>query len=87
MEVELQLAALRISPADTPADLALEVAAPRVECAEKMLVSMPAECITLFSQWPIVAALTGLWGLRTEINSWFLFTPEAPERSLLDLFS
>ena len=86
MEVELQSAALRISPADTLADLALEVAAPRVECSENMLVSMPAEYITFFSQWPIVAALTDLWGLRTEMGG-FLFPPEALKRSLLDLFS
>ena len=39
MEVELQLAALRISAADNPADLALQVVAPHVECAEKMLAS------------------------------------------------
>ena len=30
---------------------------------------MPAEVITLLSQWPMVAALTGLWGLWTEMHS------------------
>jgi len=32
-------------------------------------VLMPAEVITLLSQWPMVATLTGLWGLWTEIHS------------------
>ena len=45
----LQLAALKMSPVETPADFAFEVAAPQVEWAEKTLVSIPAELITVFS--------------------------------------
>ena len=60
VETELQLAALRVSAVETPSALALEVTAPHVEWAKKMLVSMRAKSIVLFSQWPIVAALTGL---------------------------
>ena len=69
MEVELQLAALSMSTVATPTALALEVAAPRAECAEKASVLIPAFFITLFSQCPIVTALTGRWGLRTAIKS------------------
>ena len=50
MEVELQFAALRISGADTPTRLALEVDAPLVEWAENVLVSIPADFIMAFSQ-------------------------------------
>ena len=59
VETELQLAALRVSAVETPSALALEVTAPHVEWA-KMLVSMRAKSVVLFSQWPIVATLTGL---------------------------
>ena len=88
VEVEFQLEALRMSAAETPAGLALEVAAPRVECTEKILVSMAAECITLFSQWPIVAALTGLWGLRTgkDLSVVRLISPHNTAGLALDKF-
>ena len=49
MEVELQFAALRISGANTPTRLALEVD-PLVEWAENVLVSIPADFIMAFSQ-------------------------------------
>ena len=44
----LQLAALRMSAVDTPTALALEVAAPHVEWAEKTEVSTLESAITLF---------------------------------------
>lgn len=72
MDIELQLAAFRISAEDTPAAFAFEVAAPRVEWAEKIWVSIPAAFMTLLIQWPIVAGLTGLCGFRTEMNSGLL---------------
>ena len=55
-----------MSAVGTPAALAFDVDAPRVECAVKMSVSMPADFIIPFSQWLMVASLTGLWGLRME---------------------
>ena len=52
---------------------AFEAAAPLVECEEKIVMSIPAVSITFFSQWPIVAAVIGLCGFRTEINNEFVF--------------
>ena len=57
MEVELQLAALRMSDVDTPTRFALEVDAPLVE---KVLISIPADFMMAFNQFPTVAALIGL---------------------------
>ena len=47
-------------------DLAFDVAAPLVECAEKCWVFIPAWVITDFSQCPMVDGLTGLCGLRSQ---------------------
>ena len=41
----------------------------------------------LLSQWPMVAALTGLWGLQTEINGGLLGVLIAFDRSPFDPFS
>ena len=60
MEVELQLAALRMSDVDTPTRFAFEVDAPLVEWAEKVLISIPADFTVAFNQCPTVAALIGL---------------------------
>ena len=49
IEAELQLAALSIYAVETSPALALKVAAPRVEWAKKMLVSIPAEFNTVFN--------------------------------------
>ena len=72
MDSDVQLAAFRISPTDVPIRLAFEVAVPLVECAVKVLVSIPADFMMFFSQWPIVAGVTGLCGFRTEMNNVFL---------------
>ena len=66
--MEPQSAVLKISAVDTPTLLALDVAAPLVECAEKMETSIPACAISDWSQCPIVAAFTGACGLRTDKN-------------------
>ena len=55
--------------------------------AFKLSVSMPADFMILFNQWPIVAGLTGLWGLRTEINSAFCGVLLLLVRSFSDLLS
>ena len=49
MASELQFAALRMSAVDTPAALALKVAAPHVEWAEKTEVSTSESAMTLYS--------------------------------------
>ena len=46
----LQLATLRMSPVETLANFAFEVAAPHVEWAEKTSVSIQADFVTFFSQ-------------------------------------
>ena len=53
----------------TPALAAAVAAAPRVECALKMLVSMPALSKTVFSHLATVDGATGLCGLMTPNNS------------------
>lgn len=58
--MELQLADFMMSAEDTPTVFALEVAAPRVECAENISVSIPAAFMVAFNQCPIVAGFTGL---------------------------
>ena len=50
VDTELQSAALKISGTETPAALAFEVAAPLVEWAEKIPVSIPDKVIMRFSQ-------------------------------------
>ena len=50
MELELQLADFKMSAVGTPTALAFDVDAPRVECAEKQSVSMPADFMILFNQ-------------------------------------
>ncbi len=50
MEKELHFAALRMSDVETPTRFALEVAAPLVEWAENVLVSMPADFMIVFNQ-------------------------------------
>ena len=50
VNAELQSAVLSISGMETPAALALEVAAPLVECAVKILVSILDCWRTFFSQ-------------------------------------
>ena len=71
VEAELQFAAFNISVIGTPTAFALEVAAPRVECVVYSEVSIPASFIKFFSQWAIVAGLTGLNGFLLEINNGF----------------
>ena len=56
----------RISVVDTPILLALEVAAPLVECAANMEILIPACAMSDWSQCPIVDAFTGACGLRTD---------------------
>jgi len=68
VDSELQFAALNISVVETPAALALEVAAPRVEWAEKIEVSIPESAITLFSHLPMVHGFTGAYGFLTEMK-------------------
>ena len=53
----------------TPALAAAVAAAPRVECALKMLVSMPAMFKTVLSHLATVDGATGLGGLMTPNNS------------------
>lgn len=48
-----------MSTVDTPTVLALEVAPPRDEWAENTDMSTPEADITIFSQFPMVHALTG----------------------------
>lgn len=68
MASELQFAALRMLAVDTPAALALEVAASCVEWVEKIEVSTLESVITLFIHLPIVHGFTGVYGFRTEIK-------------------
>ncbi len=56
MEVELQLAAFKMSAIGTPIALAFDLDPPKVECAENLSASMPANFMILFHQWPIVTA-------------------------------
>ena len=53
----------------TPALAAAVVAAPRVECALKMLVSMPALSKTVLSHLATVDGATGLCGFMTPRSS------------------
>ena len=58
-----------MSAVNTPAAFAFDVAAPRVEWAEKIKVSIPACSLTLLSQWPIIAGFTAQCGILTEMKS------------------
>ena len=68
MASELQFAALRMSAVVTPAALALEVAAPRVQWAEKTEVSTPESAMTLFIHLAMVHGFTGAYSFLTEIK-------------------
>ena len=55
----------------TPAEAALDAAAPLVECAEKTEVSIPASFSWSFIHRPTVELVSGLCGLVEQIRSCF----------------
>ena len=52
-----------------PALAAAEVDAPRVECAPKMEVSIPACSMIVFNHLAMVLDVTALWGLMNDMNN------------------
>ena len=63
------MAALRISSVVTPPRAAVEVDAPRVECAPKMEESIPERSNIILSHLAMVLEVTALWGLTKDTNS------------------
>ena len=57
---------------DTPTALALEVAVPHVEWAEKTEVSTQESAITLFIHLAMVHGFTGVYGFLTAIKRGFV---------------
>ena len=56
---------MRISAIGTPTAFTFDVAAPHVECAIKVEVSIPASFMQLFGQCPMVAPFIALKGFLT----------------------
>ena len=65
----LQFVASRISFVEIPSMAAADVEAALVECALKILVSMPASRMTSFSHRAIVDEVTGWCGLMNDMNN------------------